>query len=67
MAEEVQQEQVRYMGRISRSAYERHARSPEVQELIQSARQSWQRRYGVDPAAARVERIRQRGSRRQGK
>lgn len=49
-----QQDQVRIVGRVSRRSYERHVRSVGVQNLIDSARRSWQRRYGSDPAAARV-------------
>jgi hypothetical protein len=48
----------RYVGRRSRRSYEEHARSPEVQNRINSARRSWRERYGVDPAAGRIERAR---------
>lgn len=45
---------IRIVGRVSRRSYERRVRSTGVQDLIVSARESWQRRYGSDPAAARV-------------
>jgi hypothetical protein len=48
---------LRWVGRIDPISYDRHARSPEVQNLIESARRSWMERYGVDPAAARVARL----------
>jgi len=45
---------VQIVGRVSRRRYERHARSPAVQRLIESARESWKQRYGTDPAAQRI-------------
>jgi hypothetical protein len=41
-------------GRVSRRDYEQRAESPGVQRLIANARQSWERRYGEDPAIARL-------------
>jgi hypothetical protein len=48
---------IQIVGRVSRRRYERHARSPAVQNLIESARRSWQRRYGSDPAAHRIKSV----------
>ncbi len=46
-----------YVGWISRRSYEEHAHSPEVQAIIEKARRTWHERYGVDPAAKRLERL----------
>jgi len=46
----------RSMGRLSRRAYEQSSEASNVQKLIASARQTWKRRYGFDPAAARLDR-----------
>jgi hypothetical protein len=45
------------VGRISVREYERAARDPKIQARIESARRSWIRRYGVDPAAARLRKL----------
>jgi hypothetical protein len=46
--------EVQSLGRLNQRAYERNSRAFPVQRLIASARRSWKRRYGFDPASVRL-------------
>jgi hypothetical protein len=49
-----QSEQPRYIGRIDRDEFERHASSAGVQRWIDLARTIWQQHGRGDPAASRT-------------
>jgi len=44
---------VEYVGQIDGSSYEEHLQSPDVQAVIERAREAWRLQHGSDPAAGR--------------